>query len=313
MCDVAAQDSHETDTAERLVASAAEHLFGVDFDPSAHPAGSPAQLAAVLADDDHRFFAAQMLVLMPYADTSVSDAESARVAEYADAMGVHPDTLADLQKVREGHIKRLLIDYFRRAAADVKMPGDTRGIVRRTLDEIHQYVGDPKMTAKFLPLEQYPQGTLGRTFFDFYRARGFSLPGEKHSLGDEVVTHDCCHILGGFNTDGAGEINVAGFEAGMKRDQFGWELMMEVIVDFQLGIDFGVGLVGYVPKTGELDPDLVMIGVRRGLECNVDIMGPGWEFWDNAGRQVTELRHQDGRTGVDTVLMDPPDHPATAD
>ena len=34
MSDVAARDSHADDTSERLVASAAEHLFGVDFDAS---------------------------------------------------------------------------------------------------------------------------------------------------------------------------------------------------------------------------------------------------------------------------------------
>ncbi len=143
--------------------------------------------------------------------------------------------------------------------------------------------------------------------------RGFALPGEHESLGDEVVSHDCCHILGGFNTDGAGEINVAGFEAGMKSSNFGWELLMEVLLDFQLGIDFGVGLVGYVPKTGELDPDEVMVGIRRGLECNRDIMGPDWDFWAASQRPVTELRTEYGITGAGDVLMAPPEHPATAE
>ncbi|MEZ5269357.1 MAG: hypothetical protein R2789_12640 [Microthrixaceae bacterium] len=76
--------------------------------------------------------------------------------------------------------------------------------------------------------------------------------------------HDCCHILSGFNTDGRGEISVAGFEAGMKSDGFGWELLMEVILDFQLGINFGLALVGYKSKTDELDPEQVMVGVRAG-------------------------------------------------
>ncbi|MGI9577793.1 MAG: hypothetical protein ACR2OH_06320 [Microthrixaceae bacterium] len=313
MADVAAKGPHDDDKACRLVAAASEHVFGVDVDPAALGDTSPQSLADAVPDADKRSLAAQFLVLVPYADVTVDGAETDRVVEYADALGVHPDTVGDLRKVREGHIKRLLIDYFRRAADGVKMPNDTRGIVRRTYDEVHQYVGDKKMVARYTPLADYPEGTLGRTFFDFYRARGFALPGEKHSLGDEVVSHDCCHILAGFNTDGAGEISIAGFEAGMKSDEFGWELMMEVILDFQLGIDFGVGLVGYVPRTGELDPDRVMVAIRRGLECNTDLMSPAWDFWDDADQEVTDLREKFNITGVDEVLLDPPDHPATGD
>ena len=311
MADVARRGTHETDKALRLVDGAAHHLFDLPITAGELAPMDPPSLAAALTDPAQRALASQLLVLVPYADVTLQDAEIAEVDAYAAALGTEPQTLADLHKVRKGHIRRLLVDYFRRAASDVKVPGDHRGIVRRTVEEIHQYVGDPEVTARYLPLAEQPEGTLGRTFFDFYRDRGFSLPGEKHSLGDEVVSHDCCHILAGFNTDGAGEIDVAGFEAGMKRSAFGYELLMEVILDFQLGIDFGVGLVGYVPKTDELDPDQVMVGIRRGLGCSVDIMGPDWDFWAVVDRDVEDLRAEYGITGVDGVAMAPPAAPAT--
>ena len=318
MADVGAQGSVDQANAgskwKDLVGAAGRHLFGLEsVDVEGLPASTPEQLADALPDDAQRFLAMQFLVLVPYTDTSLDSHEVDRVDDYAAALGTSPDTLADLHKVRQGHIKRLLIDYFRRASDGVKMHGDTRGILRRTWEEFHQYVGDKKVTEKYLPLADYDEGTLGRTFFDFYRARGFSLPGEKHSLGEEVVSHDCCHILSGFNTDGAGEINVAGFEAGMKKDQYGYEMIMEVILDFQLGIDFGVGLVGYVPKTGELDPDNLMLGIHRGLDCNVDIMGPDWDFWAVADQPVVALRERYDIQGVEPGVMEPPSHPATGD
>ncbi|MCB9387877.1 MAG: hypothetical protein H6517_08635 [Microthrixaceae bacterium] len=95
----------------------------------------------------------------------------------------------------------------------------------------------------------------------------------------------------------------------MKSDGFGWELLMEVILDFQLGINFGLALVGYKSKTDELDPEQVMVGVRRPrLYGRPD--GPGWDFWADA-EQVTDLREQYGIKGVEAVLLDPPEHPAT--
>ena len=312
MSEVAARGEHDSDKAARLVESAGRYVFGIEMSGS-DPVGAvdPATLAGILETDAQRSLAVEFLVLVPYCDPSVEGAEVDRVEDYASALGTHPQALEDLHRVRQGHIKRLFFDYTRRAAGAVKMKGDERGILRRTWDEIHQYVGDPKLTEQYLPLESYPEGSLGRTFFDFYRARGFALPGEKHSLGDEVVGHDCCHILSGFNTDGRGEINVAGFEAGMKSDGFGWELLMEVILDFQLGINFGLALVGYTSKTDELDPEQVMVGVRRGLDCTVDLMGPEWDFWADAEKQVTDLREQYAIKGVEAVLLDPPEHPAT--
>jgi len=312
MSDVAhAQD--DTPKHQAMVEAAAKHVFEIPLDVGSLPQISPDELAAAVTSDEQRFLATQLLVLVPYADTVVDEFEVDRVDQYAKALGTSPDNLADLHKVRQGHIRRLLIDYFRRGATNVQVAGDDSGILKRTVAEIHQYAGDAKITAKYLPLADYDEGTLGRTFFDFYRARGFSLPGEKHSLGEEVVSHDCTHILSGFNTDGTGEINVAGFEAGMKSSDFGFELLMEVILDFQLGIDFGVGLVGYKTKTGEMDPDQMMKGISKGLACKMDIMGPDWSFWEVADKNVRDLRDQYGITGVDEILLPPPEKPATSD
>jgi len=313
MTDVGQSGDSDHDGWKALVAAAGHHVFGFDVEVADLPATSPDQLAAALADDRQRALATQFLVLVPYSDTSVEAHEVDRVDEYAAALGTSPDTLTDLHMVRKGHIRRLMVDYFRRAGGEVKMKGDERGLLRRTYDEIHQYVGDSKMTERYLPLADYEPGTLGREFFDFYRARGFSLPGEKRSLGEEVVSHDCTHILSGFNTDGAGEINVAGFEAGMKKSDFGFELLLEVILDFQMGIDFGVQFVGYKSKVGEMDADQMMLGIHRGLGCNVDTMGPEWDFWDAAPQPVLDLRAEYNIIGVEGVTMAPPAHPATSD
>lgn len=308
MRDVAGAMDEPHQTADRLIEGCATHVFGLDGDLRALPTTDPNALATALPDGEQRELAIQFLVLVPYACTELEEPPVGRVEAYATALGVEPKTLHDLNAVRRHHVKRLLVDYSRRA---MKNLGNRRSMIATVITSVHQYVGAPKVAARYQALERYGPGTLGRTFFDFYRARAFPLPGEHKSLGETLVGHDCCHILSGFNTDGTGEIDVAGFEAGMKKADFGFEMLMEVLLDFQLGVDFGVGLAGYVPKVGELDPDQLMVGIERGLGCNTDLLGDSWDFWSVADRPVTELRDAYGIVGVEGIDMPAPEHPAT--
>jgi hypothetical protein len=203
--------------------------------------------------------------------------------------------------VHRNHIGRLVLDYGRRSFSEFS-ENSPYGPIRLAARSFRQTtVGDRRLADRYLPLGDYDEGTLGRTFFDFYRARGFPLPGEPKSLGGEIlVTHDSSHILGGFGTDGTGEINVAGFEAGMSRSGFGYELLMEVLLDFHVGINVGASSFGIEAKTGEMDPDTMMTGIGRGLACNVDLIGD-WNFWSVADRPVLELREQYNIVGAGPV------------
>ena len=287
-----------------LIAATGTHLFDTKEDVAVLPPGSPDALGAVLTDPADRELAVQLLVLVPYADTSVDSPEVGIVDRYAAALGTLPSSLADLHAVRDDHIKRLGLDYARRAIGKISEDG-LGGRARMIVSTLHQYVGDARVAQRFHELQGFGGGTLGHTFFTFYRDRGFPLPGEKHSLGEYFVGHDSAHILGGFNTDGVGEIGVAGFEAGMSRDGFGYEMIMEVLLDYQLGIDFGGQSIGFEPKVGELDPGLLMTGIQRGLESDVDLI-EGWDFWADADQQVVELRERYRIVGVEGVVIAPP-------
>lgn len=292
-----------------LIDGAADHVFGIDVSADGLASVRPEALGEALTARAARALATQFLILVPYADMEVAETEVALVNSYAAALGHDPKTLTQLHRVRDGHIKRALLDYTRRAASeyDVDTPR-----VTKLLRIIHQYVGDNSVAERYRTLEEFPRGSLGHTFFHFYRDRAFPLPGEKKSLGETLTPHDSAHILGGFNTDGTGEINVAGFEAGMGVSEFGYELLLEVILDFHLGINFGVGLVGYVPKRGEMNPDEMMVGIRRGLDCNVDLIHR-FDFWGVADEPVEALRDRYNIVGAGQVVLHPPERPATTD
>jgi hypothetical protein len=303
---LADQDGDLTDVEAGLIEGARDHIFGSSEALDALPAVSPRELAATITDPGHRATAVQLLVLVPYADTRVDAPEVACVDAYAEALGTATDTLRDLHRVRDGHIKRLMLDYGRRAMHKFS-ESSPYGPLRSALRFARQHnLGDKHLRERWAVLAEYPAGTLGRTFHDFYRARGFPLPGERHGTGELLVNHDCTHILSGHNTDGPGELEVAGFEAGMSRDGFGYELLLEVILDLHLGIDFGASTIGLVPKKGELDPDRVTDAIRQGIECNLDLIQE-LHFWTVADHQVEDLRNDYNIRGDLPVEIPPPD------
>ncbi|MGA9279082.1 hypothetical protein [Ilumatobacter sp.] len=289
-----------------LIEGAAAHVFEVGVEVDALSKVSPVELAEAVTDAEKRATVTQFLVLVPYADMKVETPEVDAVDAFAAALGVSPGSLKDLHNTRKHHIKRLILDYGRRSF-EAFSENSPYGPVRLAARSARQTtVGDKHLAERFVALGEYAEDTLGRTFFDFYRARGFALPGEPKSLGGELlVTHDSSHILGGFNTDGTGEINVAGFEAGMSRSGFGYELLMEVLLDFHVGINVGGQAAGIESKTGEMNPDTMMVGIARGLDCNVDLIGD-WDFWSVADQSVLELRERYNIVGAGPVVQPVP-------
>ena len=103
------------------------------------------------------------------------------------------------------------------------------------------------------------------------------------------MNHDCCHILGDFNTDTQREMNVAAFQAGLFTDGFGCESLLEVMLDFHPGKSFPTitGLIA--PETVQFMPDAAMAAYEKGLACNINLIQE-LDFWGVADQQVIALR-----------------------
>lgn len=252
---------------------------------------SPANLADQVQDRRQRQQALQFLILMPYLDTQVDAAEVELVNAFAVALDIAPHTLRSLKLVRDRKLRRLLVGYTWRSLVAV-LPG--RGFWQKVnviLSSIRQYIGDEQVARRYQVLEQLPAGTLGRELYQYYRDRNFPLPGEKKSFSEALVSHDLVHLLSGIGTDMEGEITVAGFEAGMNRSEFGFELLLEVILDFHLGLEFttmGVLDAG----RNHLKPHDLMRAYAQGLQMQFDLLDPAWDFRDVLEQPITQLRQQ---------------------
>ncbi len=298
----------------RLIEAAGQHLFELPPDAISWDPITPDNLAAALSEEDQRAFALELMCLIPLADKQEDAGEISTLDAFTEAAGVKPIAVKDLDRLGDEKYKRLIFDMGRRLTS-AAMGTDSRSeLLRQTMRELRLKVHENKPLAhKYLELEGYPDGTLGHTFFHFYRDRGFLFPGEMHSLGEVVTRHDTLHILSGCNTDGTGEINVAGVEAGMIKGGTSSEFLVQALQFFQTGIGFGSPVSGgYAVKSDELDPETLMLKIRTGMDMTANIFEPRWDWWAAVNQPVEQLRQELGIVGVEEVIIPTPVSPATS-
>jgi ubiquinone biosynthesis protein Coq4 len=146
---------------------------------------------------------------------------------------------------------------------------------------------DRETVARYRGFESYPAGSLGRAYFDYMIANGFSFPGESGAPPEAMVFHDMTHILSGYATTPEGEICAATFSAGYStREVYNW--FMFVLSQFQLGLPTAPGVP---PERMKLDPMRMLIAYRRGAGMTIDI-NEGWDFWAVIEEPVEALRER---------------------
>ncbi len=284
------QDSRPLDDNSRTMLDATrDWVFKKETGIEALAVISPADLAQQLQDQRQRQQALQFLILMPYLDAQVDPTEVALVNEFANALQLAPHTLRSLRLVRDRKLKQLLFGYTWRSFSAI-LPGQSLWQkLKITFGSMRQYFGDQRIAQEYQALDSLPSGTLGRELHQYYRDRNFPLPGEKKSFSEVIVGHDLVHLLSGIGTDMEGEITVAGFEAGMSRSEFGFELLLEVVLDFHLGLEFttmGILEAG----RNQLNPSTLMQAYARGLQMQFDLLDPAWNFKAVFDQPITQLR-----------------------
>ena len=183
-------------------------------------------------------------------------------------------------------------------AADVarqNLRSITGHVVKSSIDDwILPYRGggaDPELAARYTALGDLPEGTLGRTFFEFYRVHGFTFPGEADGLNAEFATpHDSTHVLSGYDTSPQGELLVSTFTAGMHPHEPMSGHILPVIISWHLGIELAK-FAGSIH--GSLDPEKFWVAWSRGGEVTTDVFAKGahgWDFWGSVGRPLDDLR-----------------------
>jgi hypothetical protein len=248
---------------------------------------APAELAASVPDPDQRDHAAQFLTVMALVDGAIDAARIARVAAYADALGIRDGYVRELVELGKRHLDWVRADVTRRnlrsiTGHDVALDEDAWLLPYRDAG------ADAALVRRYEGLGTLAPGTFGRAFFDFYAAYGFPFPGDPRSVNEEFARpHDSTHVLSGYDTTPRGELLVSTFTAGMHPNEPMAGHILPVLLSWHCGVEL-VKLAG--STTGKLDPRKFWVAWERGAEVRTDVFAPGWDFWGVAREPLEAIR-----------------------
>ena len=71
-------------------------------------------------------------------------------------------------------------------------------------------------------MHDLPAGTLGYEYVEFYRRNGLTLPGDDPNMPAVFVAHDMCHVIGGYEPTGQGEIALGAMQLAVTDSDAHW-------------------------------------------------------------------------------------------
>ncbi|UVT21441.1 MAG: TerB family tellurite resistance protein [Nitrospira sp.] len=276
---------------ERHMLSSVQQVIGTTYDIEELIPITPMELAQALPDPQLRKQLVQGLIVVSLIDGKPDEAEVNLVEQFAQELEVSALEIKNLRHVLNREIVQLRLDLVRRFWLRPKInelwnKEGIKGLYKFVRGMMGKYE-NKELAARYQALEHYPTGSLGRSYYEYCRTNGFPLPGEKGGSPEQILFHDCAHVLSGYGTAPEEEVQVACFSAGFQRRE-PWLFVFFVLLQFHVGIRMTPITTA---RTGMFDPLKAMVAVRRGAAMNIDLNN-GWDYWPVMGEQVEELRRR---------------------
>jgi len=281
-------------TQASMLSALGAYVIGCDVDPTQLEPISPRQLADAIPEPSLRRRMVHGMVALEIIDDPLPPEVSAQVAAYAEALDVDENMLVVAKDYSQGAMDVARDDYVRNSyPLEYYSRHADDGTLHRSLGSTFGAQGaDPALAAKWQELESCRSGSHGRTVWDFYQARGFSVPGTPGAVDPLLAQHDWVHCLADYGTSALGEIEVFSFIASSIPDPSGFTYLVVI-----LGL-FETGYVALVPGVATADPGHLSTpggptrfadALRRGLAMNLDVMG-GVDWFEYADTPIDDVR-----------------------
>ena len=221
----------------------------------------------------------------------------AKVEAFADALDIAEPVLSDLRLLADHHMTIFKLDLLRRGHIGDIMRNELAlkgplGFAKSVL-RMRGLMEDPALAARYRAWGKLPEGTLGRSLFDFYNQHGFTFPGERGGFPEAGLYHDFSHLLGGYTTEPDGEVEVGSFISGFKRERSFYVVLFVALI-FSAGVNMRptptdfvtAGLLG---KPGMAER--MFAAIERGSKVNVDLSDK-WDYWAWIELPIDEVRQR---------------------
>jgi len=280
----------------KLLHTLFNRLLGQDLDFENLTPTSPAEVMAALRSEAERDEAIQLMVAVEILCNPIPERLERSVVQWATALHVHERSLLYARDLMRGELTKAIHDFYRMnwiGDLDRRAPGFD-ALVRHAGDKAYAITIEPDAAeaARWIALGSCPQGSIGRSLWEFYQMRGFTVPGQPESVNAAVAQHDWEHVLADYGTTPMGEIEVISFQAAASRAPgavlgffgvlalFESGLMpMSLVVNEQAG--HTLSAPGGIERLAE--------SVARGAACNTDLV-LDVDFFQHANEPLEEIR-----------------------
>ncbi|MDR3403033.1 MAG: hypothetical protein P4L99_11100 [Chthoniobacter sp.] len=271
----APMSAEETQLLEGVRINILHHPEITDADQNFHI--KPDELATIIVDDEHKERAAQVLALMPYATRPYADAKTYISEKFIEALGENMHRMEDFLGARQKHSQNMEYCALRKMGPDIFRSLDPDGQHAEMAKLLKDSEGDPAEKARYDALQGYPEGSLGKAFWNFYAQFDWPLPGDPLWISEDMtVRHDLIHVLCSYDISINGEYCVSGFTSG-NSEHFNWMIAM-------LGFT-----PPYVSTGAEFNPADFTAAYMRGSNASHSFVD-NWDFWPVLEHQVGDLR-----------------------
>lgn len=256
-------------------------------DPELESLGIEAVAQALPSLDERRRLLRHQ-VLMALADARLGAPELELVEAFARGLGVRHPSVTTLRTFARGRTRTLALQLFRRSFITSIMrtiwrTEGLRGVLR--ILEASARIRNRTQAARYQALEELPPGTLGRVMFEHCRANAFALPGERKGTPEILLFHDLGHALTTHGTDGRGEVQMAGFEAGFMKGDDAYSITLFGMYAFGMGAQI---LPDFPTRAGDFHVPSFLAAYAEGESLTVDLRY--WDPWPSMACPVSEVR-----------------------
>jgi hypothetical protein len=271
-------------------------LLGTDLDVEALPEIEPATLAEHIESPELARQLVRGMVVMSLAVGPATPAQSALIARFAGALGVDEPATRAIEHLAHKEMVRFVLDLHRRSNLrdyidnQYRQKGGIFGVVKGLLD-FRGVTHDGALAARYRALGELPRETLGHAFFQHYHANGFAFPGEEGGFPEGALFHDLGHVLAGYDITPEGELQIACFQAGYRRNENAFFTILFAVLIHTAGVNVApMPMPKHLGRIGEGDlAERMLDALRRGAQMTVDL-GADWDFWPQLARPLQDVR-----------------------
>jgi hypothetical protein len=214
-------------------------LTGVEVDLDDLDPLGPAEFAEAMRrrDEVFRVRQVQTMLLAAFVVDPLPEDTVERIREYALELSIDDSMIDVARRLAADHRELAMADFMRSGyhAHPERPLEDVVHVHRRLEDEWDGVYDDEELAGMWAALEHCPAGSLGRLVWEFYRARGFSFPGQAGSAPPLLAQHDWIHVIADYGSTVESEIEVFGLIARADDDPHAFSLLASVLSLFETG------------------------------------------------------------------------------